>query len=122
MKLILQFLKRITLFLKNKSNALDDNNTSLPKSKKKDLLQKKRKKILDSLTFEKRCPQSYELQKKLALLVSNVDKIDKRDIKNLEHRKYGHSKENDILTSYRIDFHNRDELEIFKEKYWDYLL
>ena len=122
MKLISQFLKRITLFLKNKSNALEDNNTSLRKSKKKDLLQKKRKEIMDSLTFEKRCPQSYELQKKLALLVSNIDNIDKRDIEDLEHRKYGHSKENDLLTSYRIDFHNRDDLDIFKQKYKDYLI
>jgi len=122
MKLISHFLKRITLFSKNKSNALEDNNTSLPESKKKDLLRKKRKEIIGSLTFKERCPQSYELQRKLALLVSNIDKIDKRDIKDLEHRKYGHSKENDLLTSYRIDFHNKDDLENFKTKYIDYLL
>jgi hypothetical protein len=40
MKLILQFLKRITLFLKNKSNALEDNNTGFPESEKKNLLKK----------------------------------------------------------------------------------
>ena len=34
---------------------------------------------MESLSFEKRCPQSFELQRKLALLVSNIDKIDKRD-------------------------------------------
>ena len=76
MKLILQFLKRITLFLKNKSNALEDNNTSLPESKKKNLLQKKKEEIMRSLSFDKRSPQSFELQRKLALLVSNIDKID----------------------------------------------
>ena len=122
MKLILQFLKRITLFSKNKSNALEDNNISLPESKKKDLLQKKKEEIMESLSFNKRSPHSFELQRKLALLVSNIDKIDKRDFQNLEHRRYGDSKEDDLLTSYRIDFHNRDDLEIFKEKYKDCLL
>ena len=78
MKLILQFLKRITLFLKNKSNSLEDNNTSLPESKKENLLQKKKEEIMRSLPFGKRSPQSFELQRKLALLVSNIDNIDKR--------------------------------------------
>jgi len=122
MKLILQFIKRKILFLKNKPNALEDNNTSLSESKKKNLLQKKKEKIMGSLSFDKRSPQSFELQRKLALLVSNIDKIDKRDFQNLEHRRYGDSKEDDLLTSYRIDFHNRDDLENFKKKYKDYLL
>ena len=43
MKLILQFLKRITLFLKNKSNALEDNNTNLPESKKKKFAAEKKR-------------------------------------------------------------------------------
>ena len=86
MKLILQFFKRITLFLRNKSNALEDNNTSLLESKKKNLLQKKKEEIMGSLPFDKRSPQSFELQRKLALVVSNIDKIDKRDFQDLEHR------------------------------------
>jgi len=122
MKLILQFLKRITLFLRNKSNALEDNNTSLPESKKKNLLQKKKEEIMGSLSFDKRSPQSFELQRKLALLVSNIDKIDKRDFQDLEHRRYDDSKEDDLLTSYRIDFRNRDDLENFKQKYKKYLI
>ena len=122
MKLILQFLKKITLFSKNKSNSLEDNNTSLSESKKKNLLQKKKEKIMKSLSFDKRSPQSFELQRKLALLVSNIDKIDKRDFQDLEHRRYGDSKEDDLLTSYRIDFRNRDDLENFKQKYKEYLI
>ena len=122
MKLILQFLKRKILFSKNKSNALEDNNTSLSESKKKNLLQKKKEEIMKSLSFDKRSPQSYELQRKLALLVSNIDKIDKRDFQDLEHRRYGDSKEDDLLTSYRIDFRNRDDLENFKQKYKEYLI
>ena len=122
MKLILQILKRITLFLKNKPNALEDNNTSLSESNKKNLLQKKKEKIMRSLSFDKRSPQSFELQRKLALLESNIDKIDKRDIQDLEHRRYDDAKEDDLLNSYRIDFRNRDDLENFKEKYKNYLL
>ena len=122
MKLILQFLKRKILFLKNKPNALEDNNTSLSESKKKNLLQKKKGEIMRSLSFDKRSPQSFELQRKLALLVSNIDKIDKRDFQDLEHRRYDDSKEDDLLNSYRIDFRNKDDLENFKEKYKNYLL
>ena len=122
MKLILQFLQRITLFLKKKSKGLEDNNISLLKFKKKNLLQKKKEKIMESLSFEKRSPQSYKLQRKLALLVSNINKIDKQDIGDLEHRRYCDSKEDDLLTSYRIDFRNRDDLENFKQKYKEYLI
>ena len=122
MKLILQFLKRITLFSKNKSNALEDNNISLPESKKKNLLQKKKEEIMRPLSFNKRSPQSFELQRKLALLVSNIDKVDKRDFQDLVHRRYDDSKEDDLLNSYRIDFRNKDDLENFKEKYKNYLL
>ena len=122
MKLILQFLKRKILFSKNKSNALEDNNISLPESKKKDLLQKKKEEIMKSLSFDKRSPHSFELQRKLALLVLNIDKIDKRDFQDLVHRRYGDSKEDDLLNSYRIDFRNRDDLENFKKKYKEYLI
>ena len=76
---------------------------------------------MESLSFEKRSPQSYELRRKLALLVSNINKIDKRDIGDLEYSRYQDSKEDDLI-SYRIDFRNRDDLEFFKEKYKDYLL
>ena len=44
------------------------------------------------------------------------------DIQDLDYRRYGNSKEDDLLTSYRIEFRNKDNLEIFKEKYKDYLL
>ena len=113
-------LKKLSFFLYNPLSILG--NIKSPASGKKNLLQKKRDKVIESFSFEKRSPQSNELQRKLALLVSNIDKIDKRDIKGLEHRKYEHSSEDDFLNSYRIDFHNKDEIETFKEKYKDYLL
>ena len=119
MKLI---LKRLSSFLNNTLNVSGYKNLNSSDPRKYSLLRKKREKIMESLSFEKRSPQSYKLRRKLALLVSNIDKIDKRDIQNLEYRRYGDSKEDDLLTSYRIDFHNRDDLEIFKEKYKDCLL
>ena len=122
MKLILEFFKKLLPFLNNALNVSGNNNTNSPEPRKYSLLRKKREKIMESLSFEKRSPQSYELQRKLALLVSNIDKIDKRDFQHLEHRRYGDSKEDDLLTSYRIDFHNKDELEFFKQKYKDYLI
>ena len=122
MKLILKFFKKLPLFLNNAFNVAGNKNTNSPEPRKYSLLQKKREKIMESLSFEKRSPQSFELQRRLALLVSNIDNIDKRDLQHLEHRRYGNSKEDDLLTSYRIDFHNRDDLEIFKQKYKDYLI
>ena len=77
---------------------------------------------MKSLSFDKRSPQSYELQRKLALLVSNIDNIDKQDIRDLDYRKYGNFKEDDLLNSYRIDFRNKDDLENFKQKYKQYLI
>ena len=119
MKLI---LKRLSSFLNNTLNVLGNKNTNSLKPKKDNLLQKKKEEIMESLSFEKRSPQSYELQWRLALLVSSIDNIDKRDFQHLVHRKYGDSKEDDLLTSYRIDFHNKEDLENFKEKYRKYLL
>ena len=122
MKLILEFFKKLLPFLTNALNVSGNKNTNTHESSKISLLQKKREKIMESLSFEKRSPQSYELQRRLALLVSNIDNIDKQDIQHLEHRRYGDSKEDDLLTSYRIDFHNKDDLEIFKQKYKNYLI
>ena len=115
-------LKRLSSLLNNTLRVSGNKNTNSPEPNNKSLLQKKREKIMESLSFEKRSPQSYELQRKLALLVSNIDKIDKRDIQHLEYRRYGDSKEDDLLTSYRIDFRNRDDLENFKQKYKKYLI
>ena len=114
-------LKRLSSLLNNTLRVSGNKNTNSPEPNNKSLLQKKREKIMESLSFEKRSPQSYKLQRKLALLVSNINKIDKQDIGDLEHRRYPNSKEDDLF-SYRIDFRNRDDLEFFKEKYKNYLL
>ena len=115
-------LKRLSFFLNNTLRVSRNKNTNFPEPNKKSLLREKKDEIMESLSYEKRSPKSYELQRRLALLVSDIDKIDKRDIGDLEHSKYRNSKEDYLLTSYRIDFRNRDNLEIFKAKYKNYLL
>ena len=66
--------------------------------------------------------KSDELQKKLALLVSNIAAIDQIDLKNIEYTKMNKSSEKDLFTSFRLDFHTKQELEEFKEKYHHILL
>ena len=66
--------------------------------------------------------KSDELQKKLALLVSNISAIDQIDLKNIEYKKMDKSSEKDLFTSFRLDFHTKQELEEFKEKYHYILL
>ena len=114
--------KKLNSFLHNQISILKQQNENFFNHKKETLLQNKKKKILESLPFEKKSPQSYALQRRLGLLVSNIDKIDEKDIQYLEYKRYGDSKKENPLTSYRIDFHNRDDLEIFKKKYKKYLL
>lgn len=76
----------------------------------------KTKKIMNLISFEKNCPHSYNLQRKLALLVSNIDNIDKKDLRYVECKKQRMGQPNDLFTSFRIDFHNKDDLEKFKKK------
>jgi len=66
--------------------------------------------------------KSDELQKKLALLVSNISAIDQIDLKNIEYKKMDKSSEKDLFTSFRLDFHTKQELNEFKVKYSHILL
>ena len=77
------------------------------------------KKIFKAKNIEiskKNYPYSDDLEKKLALLISDIDTIDKEDLKNIEYKK-NKNKEKDLFISYRLDFHSRDELNFFKKKY-----
>ena len=118
--MIKSILKKLSSFLNNILRVSGNKNTNIPDPNNKSLLWKKKEEIIESLSFEKRSPQSYKLQRKLALLVSDISKIDKLDIKDLEHKQYSNAKEDDF--SYRIDFRNRDDLDFFKEKYRHELL
>ena len=66
--------------------------------------------------------QSDELQIKLALLIKDIDAVDQSDLKQVEYKKMNQETKNDLFSSYRLDFHTRDELTRFKKKYDSLLL
>tara|TARA_B110000196_G_C20557080_1_gene391443 strand:+ start:100 stop:399 length:300 start_codon:yes stop_codon:yes gene_type:complete len=66
--------------------------------------------------------QSTELEKKLALLIKDIDAVDKKDLKHVEYKKMDKGTKNDLFSSYRLDFHTRDDLNYFKKKYRSLLL
>ncbi len=66
--------------------------------------------------------QSDELEKKLALLIKNIEVVNQADLKHVEYKKMDKEINNDLFSSYRLDFHTRDELNHFKKKYRSLLL
>ena len=93
------------------------------------LLKALQKKILEIINIQKirkiiniqnktkvNYPYSDKLQKKLALLIKNIEAVDITDLKKVEHKKIKNELGEDLFTSYRLDFHSRDDLEDFKKK------
>jgi len=68
--------------------------------------------------------QSNKLERKLALLIKDIDAVDKKDLKHVEYKKMDKVTKNDLFSSssYRLDFHTRDDLNYFKKKYYSLLL
>ena len=66
--------------------------------------------------------QSDELEKKLALLIKDIEAVDQADLKHVEYKKMDKGTKNDLFSSYRLDFHTRDKLDHFKKKYKSLLL
>jgi len=66
--------------------------------------------------------QSDELEKKLALLIKDIEAVDQADLKYVEYKKMDKGINNDLFTYYRLDFHTRDALDHFKKKYKSLLL
>ena len=66
--------------------------------------------------------KSDELQLKLALLIKDIDSVDRADLKKVEYKELNLETKNDLFSSYRLDFHTRDELNRFKTKYISLLL
>jgi len=60
---------------------------------------------------------SDELEKKLALLISDIDIIDEKDLKRIEYKEITKQIAKSPLICYRLDFHTRNELNLFKKKY-----
>lgn len=72
--------------------------------------------------LEKKYQHSDELEKKLALLIKDIDSVDNKDLKRIEYKKIDKQIENNLVSTYRLDFHTRDELYLFKKKYKSLIL
>jgi len=66
--------------------------------------------------------KSHEFEKKLALIIKSKDTVEYTDLKNVDCTKLDTSNENDLFNAYRLDFHTRDELKLFKDKYKSLLI
>ena len=74
---------------------------------------------------ENKIPQefrSHDYERKLALIVKNTEKIDYRDLKYVEITKLDTRDKNDLFSAFRLDFHTRDKLILFKKKYKSLIL
>ena len=61
--------------------------------------------------------RSHEFEKKLALIVNKIEEIAKEDVKFVNITKLDTSEKSDLFNAYRLDFHTRDKLKLFKKKY-----
>ena len=80
------------------------------------------KKSNEKKNNEHRELQSTRLEKKLALLIKDINVVDQVDLKQVNYKKIDKEISNDLFTSYRLDFHTRNELNHFKKKYSSLLL
>ena len=61
--------------------------------------------------------RSHDYERKLALIVKNTEEVDYSDLKYVEITKLDTKDKNDLFSAYRLDFHTRDKLILFKKKY-----
>ena len=66
--------------------------------------------------------RSHDYEKKLALIVKNTEEVDYSDLKYVEITKLDTRDKNDLFSAYRLDFHTRDKLILFKKKYKSLIL
>ena len=74
---------------------------------------------------ENKIPQefrSHDYERKLALIVKNTEEVDYRDLKYVEITKLDTRDKNDLFSAFRLDFHTRDKLILFKKKYKSLIL
>ena len=79
----------------------------------------KRKSDKDMIPQEFR---SHDYERKLALIVKNTEEVDYSDLKYVEITKLDTRDKNDLFSAYRLDFHTRDKLILFKKKYKSLIL
>ena len=61
--------------------------------------------------------KSHEYEKKLALIVNQIEEVTAKDLKYVNITKLDTSEKGDLFNAYRLDFHTRDKLKLFKKKY-----
>ena len=66
--------------------------------------------------------RSHDYERKLALIVKNTGEVDYSDLKYVEITKLDTKDKNDLFSAYRLDFHTRDKLILFKKKYKSLIL
>jgi hypothetical protein len=66
--------------------------------------------------------RSHDYERKLALIVKNTEEVDYTDLKYVEITKLDSRDKNDLFSAYRLDFHTRDKLILFKKKYKSLIL
>ena len=66
--------------------------------------------------------RSHDYERKLALIVKSTEEVDYSDLKYVEITKLDTRKKNDLFIAYRLDFHTRDKLNLFKKKYQSIIL
>ena len=66
--------------------------------------------------------RSHDYERKLALIVKSTEEVDYSDLKYVEITKLDTRKKNDLFSAYRLDFHTRDKLNLFKKKYQSIIL
>ena len=74
---------------------------------------------------ENKIPQefrSHDYERKLALIVKNTEEVDYSDLQYVEITKLDTRDKNDLFSAFRLDFHTRDKLILFKKKYKSLIL
>ena len=66
--------------------------------------------------------RSHDYERKLALIVKNTEEVDYSDLKYVEITKLDTRDKNDLFSAFRLDFHTRDKLILFKKKYKSLIL
>ena len=66
--------------------------------------------------------RSHDYERKLALIVKSTEEVDYSYLKYVEITKLDTRIKNDLFSAYRLDFHTRDKLNLFKKKYQSIIL
>ena len=66
--------------------------------------------------------RSHEYEKKNALIIKDTETVKHNDLKYVVSTKLDTSKNNDLFSAYRLDFHTRAALDLFKKKYKSLIL